>query len=176
MKSRYAILQSGLKSLFTEKHLSQAQVAKVLEYARKSIFGHLQLYLTCIQMKKQQIKSKQITLFAEMPQTCESPNLNTECREIVDEQPRVELQSPNEADPEAPDTTAQEEEKEDVVDPDDPLYGLEQRLRGMDLDEESKRVIRDKLVEASNKIKQGLEQRQANLEAKINAAAPAKKK
>lgn len=164
-----------MKSLFAEKHLSQSQVQKVLEYARKSIFGHLQLYLTCIQMKKQQIKSKQITLFAEMPQTCEAPNLNTECREIVDEQPRVESQKV-ENETAAPETAAVEEEKEDIVDPEDPLYGLEQRLRGMDLDDDSKRIIKDKLFEASTKIKQGLEQRQANLEAKINAAVPAKKK
>ncbi len=46
---------------------------------------------------------------------------------------------------------------EDIVDPEDPLYGLDQRLKGLALDEASKRIIKDKLTEASNKIKQGLE-------------------
>ena len=44
-------------------------------------------------------------------------------------------------------------EPEEIVDPEDPLYGLEQRLQGLVVDDESKRIIKDKLVEASNKIK-----------------------
>ena len=66
------------------------------------------------------------------------------------------------------------------MDPEDPLYGLEQRLRNMHLDEESKKIIKEKLEEANNKIKFALEDRQKNLDAKIAgggaAAAGAKKK
>ncbi len=45
------------------------------------------------------------------------------------------------------------------VDPEDPLYGLEQRLRNLHLDEESRRIIKEKLEEANNKIKVVLEDR-----------------
>jgi len=44
------------------------------------------------------------------------------------------------------------------------------------LDEETARIVKEKLLDANNKIKQGLEQRQTNLDAKINAAPPGKKK
>lgn len=116
---------------------------------------------------------KAITLFQEVPQLCESPNLNTDCREIVDDKPKATLESQATKD-EAP--AEEQVEPEDIVDPEDPLYGLDQRLKGLALDDESKRIIKDKLNEASAKIKQGLEQRQANLDAKINAAPPGKKK
>ena len=56
------------------------------------------------------------------------------------------------------------------------MYGLEQRLKGLNIDNESKKVILHKLNEASQKIKMGLEQRQVNLDAKLNAALPVKKK
>ena len=39
-----------------------------------------------------------------------------------------------------------EEEKEDVIDPEDPLYGLEQRLKYADLDDDTKNVIKAKLA------------------------------
>ena len=39
------------------------------------------------------------------------------------------------------------------MDPNDPLYGLEQRLKNLELDEESKRIIKEKLEEASQKMK-----------------------
>ena len=66
-------------------------------------------------------------------------------------------------------SAAEEEEPEDIVDPDDPLYGLDQRLADLNIAEESKKIIRDKLVEASSKIKSGLEARQADLDAKVAA-------
>ena len=69
----------------------------------------------------------------------------------------------------------EDEEAEDIVDPSDPLYGLEQRMANLDLDDESKNVLRTKLIEASNKIKEGLEKRQTDLDAKL-AAMPAGKK
>jgi hypothetical protein len=49
-------------------------------------------------------------------------------------------------------------------------------LRELNLDEESKRVIKLKLQEASAKIKTGLEQRQANLDNKLKEQAAPKKK
>lgn len=60
-----------------------------------------------------------------------------------------------------------EDDQEDIIDPEDPLYGLEQRLADLDIAEESKKIIRDKLMEAGNKIKTGLEARQVDLDTKI---------
>jgi hypothetical protein len=39
----------------------------------------------------------------------------------------------------------EEEEQEEVLDPDDPLYGLNERLSQLEINEESKRVIKQKL-------------------------------
>ena len=54
---------------------------------------------------------------------------------------------------------ASADEGELVVDPSDPMYGLEQRLKHCNLDEATKAVIKSKLMEAHNKIKQNLEGR-----------------
>ena len=62
-----------------------------------------------------------------------------------------------------------EEDQEEIIDPDDPLYGLDQRLSELNIAEESKKIIREKLMGANSKIKQGLEARQADLDAKVAA-------
>ena len=69
-----------------------------------------------------------------------------------------------------------DEDQEDIVDPDDPLFGLEQRLADLNIAEESKKIIRDKLIEASSKIKSGLEARQADLDAKVQTMPAGKRK
>jgi hypothetical protein len=59
----------------------------------------------------------------------------------------------------APGDAAEEEEQEEKVDPDDPLYGLEQRLKHANLDADTKEVIKLKLAEAQTKIKEQLDNR-----------------
>jgi hypothetical protein len=62
-------------------------------------------------------------------------------------------------------------------DDEDPLTGLEERLKSVNLDEESKNLIKTKLEEISGKIRGNLDDRQKVLEDKISApVAPAKKK
>lgn len=69
---------------------------------------------------------------------------------------------------------AMEEEEEDlIVDPNDPLYGLEQRLKHTNLDQMTLNVIKSKLKEAQAKINDQLVVRKENLEAKM---VPQKKK
>ena len=70
---------------------------------------------------------------------------------------------------------AEEEEQEEVLDPDDPLYGLNERLSQLEINEESKRVIKQKLMETNTKIKEKLIHRQENWETKL-AQQPAGKK
>ena len=59
------------------------------------------------------------------------------------------------------------------VDPEDPLYGLDQRLKNLNLDDESRRIIKDKLEEANSRIKIALEERQKNLDVKIQGGGAA---
>lgn len=40
----------------------------------------------------------------------------------------------------------EEGQEEEVVDPDDPLYGLDQRLKHITLDEETKKMIKERLL------------------------------
>ncbi len=70
----------------------------------------------------------------------------------------------------------EEADVDDEVDPENPLYGLEERLRNMNLDEESLRIVKDKLMHANNKIKNALEDRQKNLDSKLGEKQGAKKK
>ena len=125
-------------------------------------------------MKKQETRIQKINIFAEVPLLHESPNLETDCREITTEQPKMLLEEGDLAREET--SRAVPEEEAEFFDPEDPLYGLEQRLQGLHLDDESRKVIKDKLLEATNKIKHGLEQRQSSLDAKLAAATIGKKK
>ena len=50
--NRYENLRSGLEHCFAQRLLNKEQVGKTLEYCRKSIFGHLQLYIACLGQRK----------------------------------------------------------------------------------------------------------------------------
>ena len=131
--------------------------------------------------KKQQTCIKRVQIFTETPQIAEVGDLEAGCREVLDTG-RADTPDADRAGETAVDGDQQEEdqkdegEEDDIVDPNDPLYGLEQRLSQLDLDEASKAVLKSKLVEASNKIKEGLEKRQTDLDAKLAAMPPTKKK
>ena len=113
-----------------------------------------------------------------MPQCSDLGDLEAECKEIVEEgrQPTPEELMAGETAVNDGEEEDKEEEKEEdeVVDPNDPLYGLEQRMGRLDLDEDSKAVLRNKLLEASNRIKEGLDKRQVDLDTKL-AAMPKKR-
>ena len=61
------------------------------------------------------------------------------------------------------------------MDPEDPLYGLDKRLKNMELDDESRRILVEKLKEASEKMKLTLDDRQSNLDQKMQSAGGKKK-
>lgn len=48
-ENRFTLLKGGLKRLFSERMITKEQVQKALDYSKRTIFGHLQLYLTCMQ-------------------------------------------------------------------------------------------------------------------------------
>lgn len=72
------------------------------------------------------------------------------------------------------DQEAADEEENLVIDKDDPLYGLQTRLKHSNLDDDTKEIIKQKLFEAQEKIKEQLASRQTNLEAKLGAAGKKK--
>ena len=47
------------------------------------------------------------------------------------------------------------------------MYGLRERLCNMGMDEESKKIVIERLMEANEKVKTGLIDRQTNLESKL---------
>ena len=98
----------------------------------------------------------------------EQPDLETDCQEISQERvltpEEIALQQQME---EGMESAMEEEDQEEIIDPDDPLYGLDHRLAELNIAEESKKIIREKLMNANSKIKQGLEARQADLDAKV---------
>jgi hypothetical protein len=80
------------------------------------------------------------------------------------------------ADPEADGKEGEEGEKEDSdfeseIDPDDPLYGLKERLAVLEFDDETKLMIKTKLKEQNEKMKRQLEDRQVNLDSKLSAVS-----
>lgn len=48
LKARFDKLRSGMTALYNIKAMNKEQVAKALEYTRRTLFGHLQLYLVCL--------------------------------------------------------------------------------------------------------------------------------
>jgi len=148
------MLKAGLKRLFTERIVSKDQVQKTLDYAKRTIFGHLQLYLTCMNQRKQQSRIKRVEIFTETPQAHEVGDLETQCKEANDggrmETPEDVKVGESAIDPalEGEEQKEGEDQEDDIVDPNDPLYGLDSRLAELNLDEASKAILRAKLVEA----------------------------
>ena len=177
---RYRTLQDELTVLFQEKKIDRKGVSGLLEYMKCTLFAHLQLYLQCLR-QKQSRRTKPIKIMASTPLAAPAGGLD-EAKDLksLDEEEgdmagmiegTINNDSVNDV---APEDAPKEEEQEEVVDPDDPLYGLEQRLKYSDLDEDTKNIIKQKLAEAKEKINEQLEQRQQNLDQKL--AAGGKKK
>jgi hypothetical protein len=83
-------LREGLMSLLNMGCLNHEQIGKSLEYMRRTLFAHLNLYLACIE-RKQTKRPKSITLFVEKPQIANiTANLETECTEIVDPSSKID--------------------------------------------------------------------------------------
>lgn len=111
---------------------------------------------------------KEVKLFPERPDIWLA-DLESDCREITEEKDAAALLAEVVAETgsavEGVEVVA--EELEDVIDPDEPLYGLKERLMNLGLDEQSMNIIVERLVEANTKVKKGLEERQVNLEQKM---------
>ena len=129
-ENRFTLLKVGVERLFTEQILNKEQVQQLLKYAKTTIFGHLQLYLTCMSIKKQQSTVKRVQIFTETPQVAEMGDLESSCKEILEQgrsaTPEELMAGETAVDGEDPDgEDKNEEDEEEIVDPNDPLYGLE---------------------------------------------------
>ena len=81
--------------------------------------------------KKQQTRIKRVEIFTETPQIAEVGDLEASCREMLDtgraDTPDADRVGETAVDGEQQDEDQKEGEgeEEDIVDPNDPLYGLE---------------------------------------------------
>ena len=177
-----------MKQLFITKRLSKEQVKQILEFASRTVFKHVALIELTFSKKRGFVEREVKVMLAE-PRVM--GNLETQCKEVLDDnldafksqQDFYQAEETGALDEAQQQTkeSAEEVHPEADVDPEDPLYGLEQRLKNMNLDEESRRIIREKLDEANHKVKFALDERQKNLDVKLAggagaAAGPPKKK
>ena len=166
MDCRYIILNQQLQTLFVDKVIDKKCAEKILEYARRTIFGHLLLFMSCIQQKKQQDRVKPSQILLEVPQECFGLD---DCKLINEDRPLSPEELALRAGTNASVRPEEAEDQEEILDPEDPLYGLNERLSQLAINEESKAVIKAKLLETNNKIKEKLLARQENMEQKIAA-------
>ena len=127
---------------------------------------------------------KTVVIYNERPQIAQS--LDKAMDLTVQEQDEKEEGDQQQVEGEGDQEKAEGEEKpegegdesendQDLGYDDDPLAGLEERLAKLDLDDQSKKIITDKLNEFNTKIKQTVEEREKALEVKLTAP-PEKKK
>jgi len=65
--------------------LGRKEVAGCLDYAHRTLFSHIQLYLACLR-RKQVNREKQITIMANVPQTAKTGGLDCDnCKEVLDD-------------------------------------------------------------------------------------------
>ena len=117
----------------------------------------MQLYLQCLKLKQAR-REKPITIMAQVPQLAPAGGLvSDECKEIGDEEEggdagidAIQLEGTihQESIADQAEEAVKVEEQDEVIDPDDPLYGLEQRLKNSNIDADTKEVIKAKLAEA----------------------------
>lgn len=80
LSSRYEILHGGIQKLFEQGKMTKDEARQLLEYTRRTLFGHLHLYLTCMRLRKQEKQKKCVQVMVEMPQF--ATDLDS-CKEIV---------------------------------------------------------------------------------------------
>lgn len=122
-------------------------------------------------MHKQEKRIKRVQVMVETPHiACDLDS----CREIVE--PPTLSEAPANVLTSMSARPDEEGEVEEVLDPDDPLYGLDQRLASLKINEETKQVIKKKLKDADVKIKDNLKARQEAFEVKLASQPTGKKK
>ena len=154
---RFQFLQNSLKELFGQQKVDRNQVKGILTYVRGTLFQHLNLYLSCLGAKQNR-REKVIQIMPSIPQTTPSEGLESSVCKVVPEDDGVE--DVGDVGPDIAGTVKDQEslgqadasgmgdtgmDQEDNVDPDDPLYGLDQRLKHSNLDDETRTIIKTRL-------------------------------
>ena len=176
--SRFRFLKNSLSQLYADKRVNREQVGRILDYMQRTLFSHLQLYLNCLG-QKQEKRDKPVKIMIQVPQRAPAGGLEGQgCIELQDdfdgandshilnaEGPPADVdlnasQAENEeASAAQGDSPTKDEELPEEFEEDDPLFGLERRLRHAKIDDESKTVIKQKLIDAQNKVKEQLKER-----------------
>ena len=72
--------------MFVDKIITKKQVQGIVDYCHRTLFSHLQLYLSCLK-SKQPRRDKPIQILASVPQRAAACGLDTEqCVELKDEE------------------------------------------------------------------------------------------
>ena len=135
---RYTFLKSELESMFFAQRLTHKQVRIIVDYAHRTLFNHMHLYLACLS-SKQPRTAKPMKIMPCKPQMAPSGGLDGEGVTEIPEDDNGEAEMGEldnemegdmeaEGEPEGQDQMEQEEEEDEPdvqIDPEDPLYGLE---------------------------------------------------
>lgn len=181
---RFSYLQEQLTELYKTKQITRPHVQGILQYVKRTLFSHLNLYLACLSAKQNR-REKPLTIIASIPQQACAGGLDgSECKQIPEDEgeehedlgpaPEGTVKDQDSVGGEA-DASQLEVEEDLNVDPDDPLYGLDQRIKHSNLDDQTKAIIKTRLAEAHHKIKENLRLRQENLESKMAGSKGSKK-
>lgn len=147
--------------MIEKEQIDLSQAKKLLDHARTHYFHHVYL-IKDVFMRKRQERSKPLTLYVHQPTI--APALES-AKEIIDLEPeKAENEGEGEEEGEQENSDFESE-----VDPDDPLYGLKERLAVLEFDDETKNMIKTKLKETNEKMKKQLEDRQQNLDQRISS-------
>jgi hypothetical protein len=149
-------------------------------HAREGYFRHFRLF-DYVFNNAQLCDVKRITIYEEKPMM--APALDQAMSmdpkpEPIAERPAEESAQDGEQEGEQeqePKGEGEESEEGESGD-EDPMAGLEERLSKLDLDEQSKMIITQKLGQFNQKIQQTVQEREAALEEKLSAPAGKKKK
>ena len=81
---RFSFLQNELKSLFSAKMITRANVRLILDYCHRTLFSHLHLYLSCLSAKQPR-KAKPVVIMNSIPQFALAGGLESaHCKQVND--------------------------------------------------------------------------------------------
>ena len=153
-------------------------VRKCMAHAKAGYFRHFRLF-DYVFNNTQLSDVKRITIFEEKPMM--APALDHAMNMDPKPEPIVESKEEDAPEEQAEGEQAEEakpegEESEEESGDEDPLAGLEERLSKLELDDQSKMIITQKLNQFNQKIQQTVQEREAALEEKLSAPPGKKKK
>ena len=79
---RFTFLRNAMADLYAQKRVNKKTATAIMDYAKRTLFSHLQLYLTCLG-NKQARRDKPISIPVEVPQR--AAGLDADCIEVTED-------------------------------------------------------------------------------------------